>query len=62
MKNATLTRELIPVSEEELDLAYGGLFTPSCGQCLACKGQKIGSCCRNDCVFGIFGSWIKYEY
>lgn len=59
MKNET--RVLVPVSEEEMDMAYGA----RCGTCKNCKKvNSIGlgpTCCKHDCLLGLAGSFLSKD-
>ncbi len=59
MKN--ISRVLVPVSEEEMDTAYG----KRCGVCQNCKEvNQIGlgpTCCRHDCLLGLAKSFISKD-
>lgn len=55
-------RVLIPISEEELDMAYG---EKRCGMCVNCKNVNIiglgKRCCNYDCLFGLAGAFISSQ-
>ena len=57
MKNQN--RVLVPITEAELDRAYG----VRCNNCDNCdQVNEIGlgpTCCKNDCLLGLAGSFIS---
>ena len=50
--------KLIPVSEKELDSAYGSCNCPGCRKH---PGYKLRGywCCKKDCFFGAAGAFIS---
>ncbi len=57
----TVDRMLVPISEEEMEMAYG----VRCGTCQNCKQvNEIGlgpTCCKHDCILGFVGSFLSKE-